>query len=73
MSYSTQVLLFAQGGNGSFPTHIFTQITYFSFSSDHSQHNFGKYTERTAHTKTFPDSYIWIVFVSLDSVSEASS
>lgn len=69
------MLLFAQGGNGSFPTvaHIFTQITYFSFPSDHLQHNFGKSTERTAHTKTFPDSYIWFAFVSLDSVSEVSS
>lgn len=49
------------------------QITYFSFSSDNLQHNFGKYTERTAHTKTFPDSSIWFAFVSLDSVSEVSS
>lgn len=75
MPYDTKVLLFAQRGNGSFPTvaHIFTQITYFSFSADHLQHNFGRYTERTAHTKTFPDSYICFVFVSLDSVSEVSS
>lgn len=75
MSYDTQVLLFARGGNGSFPTvaHIFTQITYFSFSSDPLQHNFGKSTEKTAQTKTFPDSYIWFAFVSLDSVREVSS